>query len=91
MYMTAVGKDLKQQYSLEARSQWKKPVTKNSVKVAVKLYFKDRRKRDIDNHNKIFIDSLTGIVWEDDSQIEELIISKHVDKSNPRIEIIVVS
>lgn len=91
MYMTPEGKVLKQQYQLEAKTQWKEGIVKDGIKVAVKLYFKDKRRRDVDNYNKILLDALTGIVWEDDSQIEELTISKHVDKSNPRIEVTVVS
>jgi len=40
------------------------------------LFMPDKRRRDIDNYNKILLDSLTGIVWEDDSQIDILTIGR---------------
>jgi Holliday junction resolvase RusA-like endonuclease len=33
------------------------------------------------------MDSLTGIVWDDDSQIMRATVEKHKDKQKPRIEI----
>jgi len=35
------------------------------------------------------MDALTGIVWEDDSQIVEALVKKRYDKENPRIEIVI--
>ena len=47
------------------------------LKVIVKLYPPDRRKRDIDNLMKSLLDALTHAeVWEDDSQIDILRISR---------------
>lgn len=86
-YMTREGKALKEQYFWEVKSQWKKPMIKGNVKLEVKLYFGDKKKRDIDNFNKLVIDSLTGIVFEDDSQITELNLTKLYDKELPRIEL----
>ena len=48
-------------------------------------------KEDIDNFNKLAFDACTGMVWEGDSQIVELHITKAYDKANPRIELIVVA
>lgn len=87
MYMTKVGKDIKEQYSLEAKSQWKKEPIKGDIKMWVTLYFGTKRVHDIDNFSKLLLDSLTGIVYEDDVQIQELHIKKEFDKSNPRIEL----
>jgi Holliday junction resolvase RusA-like endonuclease len=33
------------------------------------------------------MDALTGIVYKDDSQIEQGFVTKYYDKENPRIEI----
>lgn len=50
--------------------------TEKRLLVTINLFFKGKRKRDIDNYNKAILDSFNGIVWGDDEQIERLIISK---------------
>lgn len=88
VYMVKAGKDLKEVYRWIARTSWKgEPISGRKIALKVVLYFKDERRHDIDNYNKILFDSMNGIVWEDDSQIDELEIRKTVDKSNPRIEV----
>jgi crossover junction endodeoxyribonuclease RusA len=59
----------------------------DDVIVTIALYFGDKRRRDIDNWHKILLDSLTGIVWKDDSQIQEMRVTKNIGK--PRIELTV--
>lgn len=86
-YMTNEGKALKESYSWQAKAQWKKKPIEGPVEIEVKLYFGTKRKADIDNFNKLLFDSLTGIVWVDDSQIIKMTIEKDYDKKNPRIEI----
>lgn len=87
MYMTKKGKDVKESYQWQIKSQWKdKPLTEN-LKVSLVLYFGTKRKQDIDNFNKLALDACTGTVWEDDSQIQEMTIRKEYDKENPRIEL----
>jgi len=44
--------------------------------VQIMLYMPDRRRRDIDNYSKALLDSLTGIIWHDDEQIDLLAISR---------------
>ncbi|MGQ2186063.1 RusA family crossover junction endodeoxyribonuclease [Bradyrhizobium barranii] len=76
-YMTPAGKALKALYEGEARYQWgfAKPLT-GDIAVSIALYFGNRRKADLDNFNKLSLDALTGIVWEDDSQIAKLTIER---------------
>ena len=89
MYMTAEGKAIKEAYAWEAKSQWRdKPLT-DDLHVHVTFYFGSRRKRDLDNQNKIILDALSGVVYEDDSQIAELHLVRGYDKENPRIRIVV--
>ena len=38
----------------------------------ITLYFGTKRRADLDNFNKLSLDALSGIVYEDDSQIAEL-------------------
>ena len=90
MYMSAEGKEIKERYQWEAKSQFKKKLIEDEISLDVWLWFKTLRKHDIDNYNKILFDSLTGTIWKDDSQIQELIVHKMIDKENPRIEITIL-
>lgn len=85
--MTKKGKELKQSYVEQATEQYKKKILSSLLSLEIHLYFGDERVRDWDNFHKISMDSMTGIVWEDDSQIMKSIVEKHKDKENPRIEI----
>ena len=91
LYMTPKGKDRKLQYQLEAKSQYKGKLLEGDLKMEVGLFFWDARRRDIDNFNKLTLDSLEGILYSDDKQITELIIKKQIDRKNPRVEISVKS
>lgn len=88
-YMTHEGKDLKESYQWQAKSQWKLPIIKGDIELSIKLYFGTKRKCDWDNFHKLSMDALTGIVWEDDSQIQKATVEKFYSKENPRIEIII--
>lgn len=90
MYMTKEGKDIKEGYKWEIKSQYRgKPIIQ-PITVFIKFFFGTKRKADLDNFNKIVLDSLTGLVYEDDSQIDKLVLTKHYDKERPRIEIEVI-
>lgn len=89
-FMTPDAKSLKNSYILQARYQYKGQPLKTSLSVYIRLYFADKRVRDIDNWNKILFDSLSGVIYEDDKQIKLLTIQMmEVDKENPRIELII--
>lgn len=53
----------------------KKPSQKR-IKIMAVVHFADKRKCDLDNRLKALQDALTGIVWVDDSQIDEIIIKR---------------
>ena len=86
MYMTKKGKDLKEQYQWEMTAS-KIKCTNKPVELTIDLYFNDKRKRDVDNFNKLILDAGNGILWDDDNQIQSLTVNKHYDKDTPRIEI----
>ena len=87
IYMSKKGKDLKEDYKWQVKSQYHgKPLTQD-LKMALDLFFGDKRVRDIDNYNKLILDALSGLVFEDDKQIQELNIKKFYDKENPRCNI----
>ena|SRR5260370_5372407 len=59
------------------------------VDVSIRFFFKTKRKRDLDNQNRLVLDALSGIVYEDDSQIAALHLFRDYDAAKPRIGITV--
>ena len=86
-FMKASAKKLKEerQESIKQQRNWS-PVD-YELWVWIRYYHGDRRIRDIDNYAKLVLDAMTGIVYDDDSQIEYLYLSKYYDKEFPRVEI----
>ena len=87
MYMTGDGKTLKEDYGYQARSQFHGEPLRGRLAIEVTIYFKTKRRADWDNFHKLSMDALSGIVWEDDSQIEQALVRKCYDKERPRIEV----
>lgn len=73
----------------EAKSQHKGKPTQDRLELSITYYFGTKRKCDLDNFNKLTLDALTDVVYEDDSQIDILNIKRAYDKSHPRVEIVV--
>lgn len=88
--MTKEGQDIKLSYKDQARSQWHSVPLQGHIEIHVGLYFGTKRRADIDNYHKLSFDSLSKIVWEDDSQIQKMTVEKFYDKNNPRIEITIL-
>lgn len=61
--------------------------TLSPVKTMTTFFFPDARRRDIDNYKKALYDALSGIIWQDDSQIWDETTRKVISRHNPRIEI----
>ena len=59
------------------------------VELKLILYFKDKRKRDVDNYAKVLIDCLKNKLFEDDDMIYKLYMEKHIAYGENKIEIIV--
>jgi crossover junction endodeoxyribonuclease RusA len=51
--------------------------------------FRPRMKGDLDNYNKILLDSLQGLCYYNDSQIVEIHSYRKDDKIKPRVEILI--
>ena len=60
-----------------------------AVRLHIVLWLPDNRRRDVDNCAKSICDALNGIAYGDDSQIEELVVRRHVDHDRPRAEVTV--
>jgi crossover junction endodeoxyribonuclease RusA len=88
-FLSKDGKAVKTAIAWEITSQWRIAPIKGPVALNIMFYFSNKR-MDIDNALKGLLDCMTGLVYEDDSQIEELHVFKMVDKKRPRVEIQVV-
>ena len=76
-------------YALQAvRASGWPLATKARVVVWLHAYFPDRRDRDLDNAQKV-VDGANGIIWHDDSQIDEWHVYRRLDRANPRLEVAV--
>ena len=63
------------------------PLT-GDVRLEIRLWLPDRRRRDVDNIAKAIADGLNGIAWEDDSQVTSLSVSRAgIDRDCPRAEV----
>ncbi len=86
MYMTKEGKEFKAKAQDIIRDS-EVSLTDKDIKLSIELRFKDKRRRDIDNYNKILLDSMTDLVYEDDKQIMELNLKKSSGWLNDEIVI----
>lgn len=85
-FLTPEGKANKEALAWEARVNWRGNPLSGPVALDIALYWPDGRRHDVDNI-KGLLDAFTGILYEDDSQIEELRVRKAIDRANPRVEI----
>lgn len=56
------------------------------VSVRVDIY-RPAKRGDLDNCLKVLLDSLSGVVWVDDSQIYEIVARRFEGKQKPRAEL----
>ena len=77
-WMTPAGKAFKEMVSFEARRSMRgRKRLDGPVSVMMDLWFASRR-NDLDGPVKLVLDSLNEIVWEDDRQVVELSVGKHL-------------
>lgn len=50
-------------------------------------FYRPRKRGDLDNLLKVTLDSMKGIAFHDDSQVERIEATRKEDKENPRVEI----
>ncbi len=55
----------------------------------IRVYYGNRRKRDIDNVGKVVLDSFNKLVYDDDSQIKRLVLEKLYLKGKGKTEIVI--
>lgn len=89
-FLTERGKDLKESNAWDIKKQWKKKPISGDVRVKLCFYFESNRRRDIDGPIKALLDAMSGIVYNDDSQIVELHVFKTNASPDPRVEIEII-
>lgn len=62
---------------------------KGPVRLTVAVWVPDARRRDVDNVAKACMDALTGIAWQDDSQVSRLVVTRQLDRERPRVVVTV--
>lgn len=91
LILTSKYRDRKAAVKITAGSQYRGALIESPVAVTTVLYAPDRRRRDISNFNKFVNDALTGVVWVDDSQIDQITnIRGPIDRANPRLVVTVI-
>lgn len=86
-YMKKEWKETKKRYIREIQEQYNWWVIEWDIRIHIIFYFWDKRRRDLDNYLKIILDSMTWLVYNDDCQIQKLVLEKYICKETPRIEI----
>jgi len=86
-YKTKEGNDFMEKFHA-AIPQGIEPI-KGDCSVFVWITFPDKLRRDIDNYLKGILDGMNKIVFEDDSQIQELHVYKDYRYKKPNILVIV--
>lgn len=88
-YLTTEGKKFRMNVYKVITEQMKKynldnPL-ENELYMNIKFYHNNKRKNDIDNSLKSFLDCLNKVLFIDDTQVVKITASKYQDKENPRI------
>lgn len=87
-YVKKEGKDFK--FHLSEKAAGVTEILQGPLRMHINMQFPTKRKHDIDNYCKPVLDSLNGIVYEDDSQIVDLRVTKSYKKDEPRTHISIV-
>ena len=85
MYLTAEAQTYKDTIAWAAKENFVQLYKAPSV--FIMFTFGDKRKHDIDNCIKLTLDSCNGVLWDDDSDIQELTIRKSYKKDDPSVHI----
>ena len=82
--MTKKGKEYKETFIKQLP---KTKIIDYPIEVEIKLFFKDKRRRDVDNYNKVILDCLNKTVLTDDSLIFRLTTEKFIGQKEDKVEI----
>ena len=83
-FLKKEGKTWKENVALECLSKFGRINSTEPIIVQIIYFFPDNHRRDVSNYDKILLDTLSGVLYVDDSQIQCASLHKFVDKKNPR-------
>jgi len=84
-------RDAKAAATLRLIDQWRRPRLHGFVALTGTVFMPDRRKRDAGNYRKLLTDALSGVAYDDDSQLirEVWVLGGVVPKEQARVELLV--
>ena len=88
-YLPKRVKDWQELVGWTARSRHRGEPYRGKVQIDLQFYLHDKRKRDLDNLSKAILDSIEGIIIEDDVQVDKLYIERYFNSDNPGVMITV--
>ena len=65
--------------------------TDQRYRLELTVYAATRKRADVDNYAKAIMDALNKLAYADDSQVDELTVTRHVDPSEPRCEVTIAT
>ena len=73
VYISAKGKHYKNDVKIRCMNSGFKSFSKDKrLKMFIVAHMSDKRRRDIDNVLKALLDALSGMIYDDDSQVDDL-------------------
>lgn len=85
-------KDWQEQIGLESKLALlinKLSLFKGELSVQLDFILPDKKRKDLDNLSKAVLDSLNNVIWEDDSQITKLVITKTINNKEVGVTIMI--
>ena len=90
-FLSKKGKDYKETVKNIAIETGCDHLLDDELEVRVSYYFGDKRRRDVTNYDKALLDAMSGVVYNDDCQIQRIILEKYYDKESPRTEVTILT
>lgn len=73
---------------LYIKRQWRCERLRGEITLTARCFFPDNKRRDAGNYRKLLTDAMSGICYDDDSQLVREVWEKAaIDRDSPRIEI----
>lgn len=79
------AREYRERCAVAATYQWSRPPLAGKVKIRADVYMDLRG--DLDNRVKQMLDALQGTVLNNDAQVWDLRLVRHLDRENPRLEL----
>jgi Holliday junction resolvase RusA-like endonuclease len=89
MYKSTEARDYQAYVNRLARSLGIRMIRRPSAVAFQVTWYRDKKMGDLDKRLGIVLDALQGVVYENDSQIVEILAKRMDATSNPRIEVTV--